>query len=41
VVEYHLNGNACAYCGQIIPGVWWTAGSPVGPAQAPAGRSDQ
>jgi pyruvate formate lyase activating enzyme len=41
VLEYHLTGNACAYCGQAIPGVWWTAGPPVGPVQAPATRPDQ
>jgi pyruvate formate lyase activating enzyme len=23
VLEYHLEGNACAYCGEVIPGVWW------------------
>jgi pyruvate formate lyase activating enzyme len=23
VIEYHLEGGACAYCGQVIPGVWW------------------
>jgi pyruvate formate lyase activating enzyme len=23
VTEYHLKGNACAYCGEPIPGVWW------------------
>jgi pyruvate formate lyase activating enzyme len=22
IPEYHLNGNRCAYCGTIIPGVW-------------------
>jgi pyruvate formate lyase activating enzyme len=41
VVEYHLNGSACAYCGQPIPGVWWPAGSQQGPAQTPAGKLDQ
>jgi len=24
VTEYHLKGGACAYCGEPIPGVWWT-----------------
>jgi pyruvate formate lyase activating enzyme len=23
VVEYHLKGSVCAYCGESIPGVWW------------------
>jgi pyruvate formate lyase activating enzyme len=23
VTEYHLQGSACAYCGEPIPGVWW------------------
>jgi len=36
VLEYHLNGSACAYCGQTIPGVWWTAGVGEQPAKAPA-----
>ena len=29
VLEYHLNGGACAYCGQAIPGVWWPDKAPA------------
>jgi len=32
VQEYHLQGGACAYCGEPIPGLWWPAepqGEPV------------
>ncbi len=28
VLEYHLEGSACAFCGQGIPGVWWPQGFP-------------
>jgi len=24
VTEYHLKNGACAYCGEPIPGVWWS-----------------
>jgi pyruvate formate lyase activating enzyme len=41
VVEYHLNGNVCAYCGQPIPGVWWPAGAGEGPGKTPGGSPDQ
>jgi pyruvate formate lyase activating enzyme len=23
VLEYHLSGDKCDYCGELIPGVWW------------------
>jgi len=32
VLEYHLDGGACAYCGEPIPGVWWP-GEPAGPPE--------
>lgn len=41
VEEYHLRAGACAYCGEPIPGIWWS-GEPQGPAQyVPPGPSDQ
>ncbi|MFQ6101153.1 MAG: AmmeMemoRadiSam system radical SAM enzyme [Anaerolineae bacterium] len=41
VVEYHLRDGACAYCGEPIPGVWWS-GEPAGrPVQVPPGPPDQ
>ena len=41
VIEYHLQGGMCAYCGEPIPGVWWP-GEPEGqPVQVPPGQSDQ
>ena len=30
VLEYHLRGNICEYCGEIIPGVFWTDKPPGG-----------
>jgi len=41
VLEYHLDGGACAYCGEPIPGVWWP-GKPEGqPVWVPPGPPDQ
>jgi pyruvate formate lyase activating enzyme len=40
VVEYHLNGDVCAYCGQPIPGVWWPAGAQGQPVKAPTRLPD-
>lgn len=41
VTEYHLDGGACVYCGEPIPGVWWS-GEPAGqPVQVPPGPPDQ
>jgi pyruvate formate lyase activating enzyme len=41
VTEYHLQEGVCAYCGEPIPGVWWS-GKPEGqPVQIPAGPPDQ
>jgi len=41
VVEYHLEGGNCAYCGEPIPGVWWP-GEPQGqPVEVPPGPPDQ
>jgi pyruvate formate lyase activating enzyme len=41
VVEYHVQGGKCAYCGEPIPGVWWP-GEPEGqPVQVPPGPPDQ
>ena len=41
VTEYQLVGGMCAYCGEPVPGVWWS-GEPEGePVQIPAGPSDQ
>jgi len=41
VVEYHLDGGACAYCGEPIPGVWWPSGMQGQPVQVPPGPTDQ
>jgi len=41
VIEYHLQGGACAYCGEPISGVWWP-GEPQGqPVRVPPGPPDQ
>ena len=41
VLEYHLDGGRCAYCGEEIPGVWWP-GEPEGqPVEVPPGPPDQ
>ena len=41
VVEYHLQGGHCAYCGEEIPGVWWP-GEPEGePVEVPPGPPDR
>ncbi|HIE38344.1 MAG TPA: AmmeMemoRadiSam system radical SAM enzyme [Anaerolineales bacterium] len=41
VREYHLQGGACAYCGESIPGVWWP-GEPEGePVEVAPGPPDQ
>jgi len=41
VTEYHLVDGRCAYCGQLIPGVWWPGGEPKGePVQVPPGPPD-
>ncbi|HEY63596.1 MAG TPA: AmmeMemoRadiSam system radical SAM enzyme [Caldilineae bacterium] len=39
VTAYHLKGNACAYCGEPIPGVWWP-GEPPKSLIVPFGPSD-
>jgi pyruvate formate lyase activating enzyme len=40
VLEYHLSGGVCTYCGESIPGVWWP-GEPEGqPVQVPFGPPD-
>lgn len=40
VLEVHLRNGACTYCGQAIPGVWWSdqAGQP--PVEIPPGPPD-
>jgi pyruvate formate lyase activating enzyme len=41
VEEYHLRAGACAYCGEPIPGIWWS-GEPQGPVlRVPRGPLDQ
>jgi pyruvate formate lyase activating enzyme len=40
VLEYHLQGGVCPYCGEAIPGVWW-ADKPEGePVTVPPGPPD-
>ncbi len=40
VLEYHLNEGACEYCGENIPGIWWS-GEPEGqPIEIPQGPPD-
>jgi pyruvate formate lyase activating enzyme len=41
VMEYHLEGGACAYCGASIPGVWWPGELEAQPVQVPPGPPDQ
>jgi pyruvate formate lyase activating enzyme len=41
VLEYHLDGGTCAYCGEPIPGVWWPDRPEERPLQVPPGPSDQ
>jgi len=38
VLEYHLKGSVCAFCGQQIPGVWWPGQSQAGPSALPVGQ---
>jgi pyruvate formate lyase activating enzyme len=40
VVEYHLRGGKCAYCGAAIPGVWWPAEPQKPPVKVRPGARD-
>ena len=41
VLEYHLQNGECQYCGEPVPGVWWS-GEPEGqPVEIPQGPADQ
>ncbi|MBN1813902.1 MAG: AmmeMemoRadiSam system radical SAM enzyme [Anaerolineae bacterium] len=41
VLEYHLEGGTCPYCGESIPGVWWAVEPQGQPVQVPFGPPDQ
>jgi pyruvate formate lyase activating enzyme len=41
VLEYHLEGGTCPYCGESIPGVWWAVEPEGKPVQVPLGSPDQ
>ncbi len=41
VMEYHLRGGRCAYCGEEIPGVWWPEEPEGGPVEIAPGPPDQ
>jgi len=41
VAEYHLQGGACAYCGEPISGVWWAREPEGEPVQVLPGPPDQ
>lgn len=41
VLEYHLKGGACAYCGTPIPGVWWPEQPEGEPVEVAPGLPDQ
>ena len=41
VTEYHLQGGACAYCGEPISGVWWPGEPQEQPVAVPPGPPDQ
>jgi len=41
VTEYHLEGGACAYCQEPIPGVWWPEEPEGQPVQILPGPPDQ
>jgi pyruvate formate lyase activating enzyme len=41
VSEYHLQGGACVYCGEPIPGVWWPDKPEGEPVEVLPGAPDQ
>ncbi len=41
VREYHLQGGACVYCGEPIPGVWWPSEPQGEPVEVPPEPPDQ
>jgi pyruvate formate lyase activating enzyme len=41
IVEYHLVAGACAYCGEMIPGVWWPTQPEGEPVKNIPGSPDQ
>ncbi len=41
VVEYHLSGGECAYCGEPISGVWWSSDPEGEPVQVSPVPPDQ
>ena len=41
VTSYHVQGGACAYCGEAIPGVWWPDEPQGQPVKVLPGASDQ
>ncbi len=41
VTAYHISDGACAYCGQPIPGRWWSAEQIAPSRKTPVGTSDQ
>ena len=41
VLEYHLEGGACTYCGEPIPGIWWSDKPEGQPIQILPGPADQ
>jgi len=41
VTEYHLQGGACGYCGEPIPGVWWPNAPASNPSLSYPGPLDQ
>ena len=40
VLEYHLKGGICEYCGESIPGVWWHEKPEGQPIEIPQGPAD-
>ncbi len=41
VLEYHLDGGKCAFCGEPVAGVWWEGTLPSFSLPSPVGPSDQ
>ncbi len=41
VSEYHLKAGVCTYCGEAIPGVWWSDKPEGQPVEVPPGPPDQ
>ena len=41
VTDYRLNAGACSYCGEPIPGVWWSSEPAGRPVVVPPGQPDQ